>query len=672
MAVVGASRDPHKLGAVVLQNLLQTGFHGRIIPVNPEAGEIMGQTAYKKVSAIPGRVDLAVVVVPAAVILPVIRDLGRKKVPAAVVISAGFREVGADGVRLEQELVRTARAAGVRIIGPNCLGIMNPHIGLNATFASTLPSPGKAAFISQSGAMGVATLDWAMESDLGFRAFVSIGNHADLNEIDWLEFFGSDPDTGVILLYVESFSDGRKFVEVASRITPHKPIVVVKAGRTYKSLQAIQTHTGSLAGSGEIATQALRQAGVIVANTAEELFDYAMALSVSPPLKIPSVGIITNAGGPGVLAIDELRRTQIIAPELSQRTLRQLRQVVLPAGSMANPIDVLGDASADRYIAACRITLHDPYIGGVLAVLTPQSTTDVEAIARGLIQLRATSSKPIIACFMGGDHVEAGRRMLREAQIPEYATPERAVHALDVLRWGQTRTEIEPVPRLRPRTLPKKYTAAKAPQLHFLDVQQVLLDYHFPIIPTRLITQKTQLNTLSFPAVFKVATAHIVHKNAVGGVVFVHSLAEARHTFDQMLRITLKAGGKKADGVIVQPQIQAGHTEMMLGAKRDPSFGIILLVGLGGVFVEVARDIVMRLGPLSEWSAVHMVSRLRLSRHLSHVQHTQIAQALMQLSDLMFAYPQIFEVDINPLTLSPDGPLVLDARIFLQPQPIAV
>lgn len=663
VAVVGASRDPKKLGALVFKNLLQTGYAGRLIPVNPAADEVMGHEAYSRVSKIPGKVDLAVIVVPAGAVASVIRDLGKKKVALAVIISAGFKEVGEEGIKLEADLVKLARKMGVRFIGPNCLGFMNPLIGLNATFSSTLPRPGTVSFISQSGAMGVATLDWATESRLGFRAFVSIGNHADINEIDLLEYFGQDPKTKVILLYLESFTDGRRFVEIASRITPFKPVVVVKAGRTYKSLQAIQTHTGSLAGSAEIADQALKQAGVLVARTTEELFDYALSLSLAPRLKTPSVGIVTNAGGPGVLAVDELRHTKLIAPELHGTTVRALRKFIPPAGSTHNPIDVLGDAPASRFIRAAETTLKDQNVGGLIAVVTPQTTTDVDAIATGLSQLKRKTTKPIVTTLMGGEHVEFGRGILHENGLPEFATPERAIGAMNALRWGSPKARVLQQPKEGTKKLPHKFTRPGAQQLHPLDVHDLLKPYGFKIVKTHLITHAEDLWHVEFPAVMKVATAKIIHKKAVGGVAFVHNLPAAQQAFAEMMRVTKEAGGKASEGVLVQPEIEGG-TEIMLGAKRDPAFGIIVLVGLGGVFVEVAKDTALRLGPVDKDLATEMVSSLRVVRHLTHQQHTQIVHALVQMSKLMYEHPQIVEIDVNPLSLTSQGPLVLDARVF--------
>lgn len=664
VAVVGASRDPKKLGAQVFQNLLQTGFAGRLIPVNPAADEVMQHQAYSRVSAIPGKVDLAVLVIPAEFVADVIRDLGKKKVPLAVIISAGFKEVGAAGVKLEQELVKVARKAGVRFIGPNCLGFMNPLVGLNATFSSTLARPGTVSFVSQSGAMGVATLDWATESRLGFRAFVSIGNHADINEIDLLEYFGADPLTKVILMYMESFTDGRRFAEIAARITPRKPVVVVKAGRTYKSLQAIQTHTGSLAGSAEIADQALKQAGVIVAQNTEELFDFALSLSLAPRLRTPSVGIVTNAGGPGVLAVDELRFTRLIAPELQHATVKALKKFIPPAGSTHNPIDVLGDAPANRFLRAAATTLKDPNVGGLISIVTPQTSTDVDAIARGLGELRRTTDKPMVTALMGGTHVEFGRALLHENNLPEFATPERAVAAMNVLRWGEPKAQVLKQPVEGKQKLPHKFTRPGAQQLHPLDVHDLLKQYGFHVVQTTLVTHTEQLWDVEYPAVMKVSTSKIIHKKAVGGVAFVRTLPAAEVAFKDMMRVTREAGGSAREGVLVQPEIESS-TEIMLGGKRDPAFGIILLVGLGGVFVEVAKDTTLRLGPVDHHLALEMVSSLRVSRHLTHAEHNAVVHGLVQLSKLMYEHPQIAEIDINPMSLSKHGPLVLDARVFL-------
>ena len=433
IAVAGASRNPQKLGYVLLDNLSRARFAGPIYPVNPHAETVLGMPAYPHIDAIPGEVDLAVLTVPNDAVEPVIEECARKGVRAAVVITAGFRETGAEGARREQQVIARARAGGVRVIGPNSLGIINTFANLNATFSESAPYRYESAVISQSGAMATAILDWARAIDVGFSKFVSLGNMGDVSEVDLLWYLCDDPQTKLIVGYLEGFTDGRRFLEVARRVTATKPLVIMKVGRSAIGARAAQSHTGALAATDTVVDAALRQAGVVRAYTMEELFDYTLAFSYLPLPAGRRLAIVTNAGGPGVMAVDAVERYGLELARLSPVARDKLAEALPAAASSANPIDVLGDAAADRYQMAIEIALEDPGVDAVLALLTPQAVTEPERTARAITHLSRLSGKPVAAVYMGGDAVARGRLMLDAAHVPAYHYPERAVRAIAAL-----------------------------------------------------------------------------------------------------------------------------------------------------------------------------------------------------------------------------------------------
>ncbi|MDE3095953.1 MAG: CoA-binding protein [Chloroflexota bacterium] len=430
IAVVGASRDPLKLGYVLLDNITRARFAGPVYAVNPHADAVLGVPAFARVDEIPGPVDLAVLTIPAAAVESVIVDCARKRVRAAVVITAGFREAGAEGARREQRIVELARAGGVRIIGPNSLGIINTFASLNATFAQAQPDRYEIAVISQSGAMATAILDWARAIDVGFSKFVSLGNMADVSEVELLSYLCDDPQTKLIVAYLEGFTDGRRVLDIAHRVTAAKPLVMMKVGRSASGARAAQSHTGALASTDAVVDAALRQAGVVRAYTMEEFFDYTLAFSYLPLPRGLRLAIITNAGGPGVMAVDAVERYGLELARLSPDARARLAASLPPAASSANPIDVLGDAPADRYQLAIGVALEDPGVDAVIVLLTPQAVTEPERTARLITHLARTSGKPVAAVYMGGDAVARGRLMLDSAHVPAYHYPERAVRAI--------------------------------------------------------------------------------------------------------------------------------------------------------------------------------------------------------------------------------------------------
>jgi acetyl coenzyme A synthetase (ADP forming)-like protein len=447
IAVVGASRNPLKLGYVLLDNLTRARFPGPIFPVNPNAESVLGLPAYAHVDAIPAPVDLAVITVPNAAVETVIDECVRKAVPAAVIITAGFRETGAEGAAREAKLRERARAGGMRLIGPNSLGIINTYASLNATFSESAPFQYEVAVISQSGAMATAILDWARAIDVGFSKFVSLGNMADVSEVDLLGYLCDDPQTRLIVGYLEGFTDGRAFLDCARRVTAQKPLVVMKVGRSASGARAATSHTGALAASDVVVDAALRQAGVTRAYTMEELFDYTLAFSYLPLPPGPRVAIVTNAGGPGVMAVDAVERYGLELARLSPVSRDKLAEALPAAASSANPIDVLGDAAADRYQTAIAIALEDPGVDAVLALLTPQAVTEPERTARAITHLARMHDKPVVGVYMGGDAVARGRLMLDAAHVPAYHYPERAVRAVAALeRYGRYLRDLEVAP----------------------------------------------------------------------------------------------------------------------------------------------------------------------------------------------------------------------------------
>jgi acetyltransferase len=443
IAVVGASRDPLKLGYVMLDNIMRARFPGAVYPVNPNAENVLGLRTYPRIEDVPERVDLAVLTVPASAVLDVIEGCGRKGVPAAVVITAGFRETGRDGARREDDLVERARAAGVRIIGPNSLGIINTFASLNATFAASAPYRHEVSVLSQSGAMATAILDWARSIDFGFAKFVSLGNMADVDEVELLDYLCDDRETRLIVSYLEGFTDGRAFLDIARRVTLQKPLVVMKVGRSAAGARAALSHTGSLAASDAVVDAALRQAGAVRAYSMEELFDYALAFSYVPLPAGPRVAIVTNAGGPGVMATDAIERYGLRLAPLSPVSRDRLAEALPAAASSQNPIDVLGDAAADRYQLAVDVALQDENVDSVIALLTPQAVTEPERTARGLIHMARTHVKPVMAVYMGGGAVARGRLMLDASHVPAYHYPERAVRAMAALEaYGRYLREV--------------------------------------------------------------------------------------------------------------------------------------------------------------------------------------------------------------------------------------
>ncbi|MGD8966313.1 MAG: acetate--CoA ligase family protein [Anaerolineae bacterium] len=689
VAVIGASRDPEKLGFAVLNNLIEGGYEGRLYPINPKADEILGLEAYASVLEVSDPIDLAIIVIPYPIVPGVLRECGEKDISSVVVISAGFREAGREGLDRERELIDIAEEYDLRLIGPNCLGVIDTDTPLNATFAAGMPPGGPIAFMSQSGALGTAVLDMAMAGRVGFSKFVSLGNKADVSEIDLLEAWGDDPKSHVILIYVEGLPDGQKFIDVARQVTRHKPVVAIKSGVTKSGSRAVSSHTGSLAGSEAAYKAAFKQAGVTRAASMEQVFDYALGFAYQPLLQGSRIGIVTNAGGPGILATDALEHAGLQIPRLSHDTVVALKDYLPGAASAANPVDVLGDALADRYERAIELVLADSKVDGLLVIVTPQAMTEIEktahAVGRMAAQKAEKAAKPVLGCFMGESRIDAGVRVLREYGVPNYPYPERAAVALaamDAYRRERQRPifELEPCEVCRPpvRELFDRVREEGRVSIGDAEAREVLEAYEFPVPESRLAETPEEAvdiaEEIGYPVVLKVASPDILHKTDVGGVKLnLSSPGDVRDAFDLIVyRTSRYMPDARVWGCLVQEMVIGGR-EILVGMNRDPQFGPLVAFGLGGIYVEALKDVAFRIAPFSRQEAEEMIQEIRSYPLLEGVRgeapadHEAMIDALMRISQLVTDFPEIVELDINPLTVFEEGrgAMAIDMRLVL-------
>jgi len=691
VAVIGASRQPGTVGHAVLTNLLMGQFTGVVYPVNPNAKSICGVRTYPSVLDIPDPVDLAVVIVRAPLVPQVLEQCGQKGVRGAIVISAGFKETGPEGAKLEEQVREIAHHHGIALVGPNCLGVINtdPNFRLNASFAKEMPLPGNIAFISQSGALCTAVLDYAKGQGIGFSKVVSLGNKADVNENDFLAYLWRDPQTQVILLYIEELSEGQRFLQLAREITGEgdmrKPILALKAGRTPAGARAVASHTGSLAGSDEVYEALFAQAGVLRADTVEDLFEYAIAFANQPLPQGKRTAIITNAGGPGIIATDGCVRYGLELAQLSEQTLTFLREKLPPHASLQNPIDLIGDAQHDRYEVALNAALDDPNVDAIVVLLTPQAMTDIENIAWVIVNASKRQSKPILACFMGLVDISAGVNILKNNGVPCYAFPEDAVRALaamvryvDWVRRPRTGVKTFPVDTERARQLLQEASLSEHGFIPEEVAWQVLEAYGFPVLPWAVAHTPEKAveaaRRIGYPVALKVLSPDVVHKFDVGGVQLnLNNDHDVRQAFERIVH-SVKQHLPEAciKGVLVQAMAKKGR-EVILGMKRDPQFGPLLMFGLGGVYVEVLRDVTFRFAPVRELGAYRMVRDIRTYKLLEGVRGEppadidKIAECIERLSQLAVEQDLIEELDINPLIVYPkgEGAVVVDVRIMV-------
>jgi len=684
VAVVGASRTPGTIGYEIVDNLLRHGFEGRVYPVNPKATSVHSVPAFPSVEAIPGPVDLAVIAVPKERVLEVVEACGAKGVRAVVVISAGFREIGGAGVERERALVDCVRRHGMRLVGPNCVGVVNTEAGvsLNATFAPTMPPPGPVSFMSQSGAMGVTILDYAAEYGIGVRHFVSVGNKADVSGNDLLEYWAEDPGTGVILMYLESFGNPRRFTRLARAVTRRKPVIAVKAGRTAAGARAASSHTGALAGLDSATDALLAQCGVIRVDTVEELFDLAMAFGPLPLPRGDRVAIVTNAGGPGIIITDACVSAGLDVPRLSPATVERLRRSLPEEASVANPVDMIASARAESYRLALEAVLGDPNVDAAIAAFVPPLGVRQHDVARAIVEARAAApEKPVLAVLMGREGLPQGRAELQAAGIPAYIFPESAARALAAMvryrRWREREPgvvrEFE-VDRDRVRRILDRAGEAGVEHLPAEDAREVLRAYGIPVVEGRVAATADAAAAaaaeLGYPVVLKVVSPDVVHKTDVGGIaVDLRGEAEVRAAFEGILeRVRAAAPGARIEGVRVERYVRGGR-ETIIGMTVDPSFGPVLMFGLGGIYVEVLRDVAFRVAPVTDIEARELIREPRAYRLLEGVRGETaadletLAEVVQRVSQLVTEHDRILELDINPFLAFERGGLAVDARV---------
>lgn len=686
IAVIGASRSASTIGHQILANLIEHGFTGAVYPVNPKAGAVHSVKAFASVGAIPEPVDLAVIVVPKEQVLAVAEQCGAAGVKGLVVISAGFKEVGGQGVEAERRLVDIVRRHRMRMVGPNCMGVLNtdPAVSMNATFAPTMPPFGHAAFVSQSGALGVSVLDYAKEYGIGISQFVSMGNKPDVSGNDLLLQWEQDPAVGVILMYVESFGNPRKFFELASRITKAKPIIVLKSGRSRVGARAASSHTGALAASETAVDALLAQAGVLRATSIEELFDMAMAFSGQPLPRSRRTAVLTNSGGPGILAADALEMYGLEVVELRPETVAKLQPLFPPEASIRNPLDMIASATPADYKVALDTLLADQSIDAAVAIFVPPLGIRQEDVAESIVSVAAAyPAKPVLAVLMGREGLPQGKAELHRAGIPAYIFPESAARALAALRRHR---EWRARPELPARKIEadrecaqRILTAAKAAgrrKLSEIEALELLSAYGIRTARARLARDPEEAvraaGQFGYPVVLKVVSPQIIHKTEVGGVrVGIGTATELRQAFVEMMDLVSRAAPDATiDGMLVQEMVQGGR-ETITGITRDRAFGPLVMFGLGGIYVEALRDVVFRIAPIQALDAHDMLKGIRGHailegiRGAPPVDFAALADVLLRVSQLAIDLPEVEELDINPLLAFPEDARAVDARVII-------
>lgn len=685
IAVVGASKTPGKVGFDILNNIVKYGYNGRVYPVNPTANEILGLKSYPSILDINDKIDLVIIAVPPKSVLEVIEQCGKKAINSAVIITAGFRESGIEGARLEREIVEKAKELNVRFIGPNCLGLIDTYSKVNASFAVGMPKKGKIGFFSQSGALCLAVLDRALPDEIGFSKFISMGNKADISDIEIMLALSEDENTNVILGYIEGLEDGKKFMEVAQNISKKKPIVILKSGVTSSGAKAASSHTGALAGRESSFNAAFKQCGIIRAYSINELFNYAIAFASQPLPNGPNVAIITNSGGPGILAADACDKTNLQLVTLHKETLEKLRTFLPPYASFYNPIDILGDANVERYEKAIQVILEDDKVNGLIVLLTPTAVIDVEGVAMTVVNISKNINKPILTSFIGKKSVEEASKTLIKYGIPNYANPEEAVlsmHAMNSFKmWVDSPEKKYPkYDNLKQKVqhIFKKVREENRELLTDTEIRDVLETYGF-VQPKSLFARTSEeaiaaARGIGYPVVMKIVSPQILHKSDVGGVkVNLMNKKDVENAYFEITnRIKDIMPSSQIYGVMIQEMIPKGK-EVIVGITKDPQFGHMIMFGLGGIYVEVLKDISFRIVPLSEEDAHDMIRETKTFPLLRGVRGEEeadieaIETSILKLSQLAIDFPEIVEADLNPLIVKRrgEGVVVIDARFII-------
>ncbi len=690
VAVIGATEREGSVGRTLVSNLMKTPFEGKIYPVNPKRSTILDLPAYKDLKSIPEKIELAVIVTPAKIVPSVIQECADAKIPCAIVISAGFKELGAPGIELEEQILKIAKSANMRLIGPNCLGVMNPIFGLNATFAADMATAGNLAFISQSGALLTAVLDWSLKEKVGFSSVVSIGSMVDVDWGDLITYFGNDPNTKSILIYMESIGDPRSFLSAAREVALTKPIILIKAGRSEESAKAAASHTGSLSGSDDVLNAALRRVGVLRVDSISDLFSMAQIFSKQPRPKGPHLTIVTNAGGPGVIATDALIENKAKLAPIEKKTFEALNQLLPPQWSRNNPVDILGDASPQIYGKVVDVLKDDPESNGILVILTPQDMTDPTQSAKELIPFKDLKDKPIFASWMGADIVAEGMEILSSSNIPTFEYPDDACKAFAYMwRYSYNLKGIYETPAFskeltdvsqltkRKETIEKILIDVRKENRELLtefESKKILEAYDIPTVTTEIATSSEEAaktaEKIGYPVVLKLHSKSITHKTDVGGVKLNLNNDDAvKKAYSE-----IEGAVKQAQdflGVTVQPMIKLEGYELILGSSIDAQFGPVLLFGMGGQLVEVFKDRALALPPLSTPLARRMMEQTKIYTALKGVRGResvnleQLENLIVRFSHLISEEPWIKECDINPLLVSSEQIIALDARIIM-------
>lgn len=688
IAVVGASREPGKVGHELLKNILSSGYRGRVYPINPNADEILGVKCYPSLTEVPDSVDLGVVAVPASIVPQIAEEAGLKNIKVLAIISAGFKETGSEGAKKENEVMSICRKYGIRVLGPNCLGIIDMYTPLDASFAPAIPKRGGITFISQSGALGTAVLDWATEEQIGFSKFISLGNRGDIDETDLILAAADDKNTKVILLYIEGLAKGRKFIDALQKVTLKKPVIVLKSGITEAGLRAVSSHTGTMAGSDVAYTVAFEKTGVIRVNNAEELFDLAESFSSQPAILGPNIAIVTNAGGPGILATDACGKFGVKVAPISADIVEKLRGKLPAAAGFFNPIDVLGDATAERYEFALETVLESPDINGVLVILSPQAMTEPDKIAKTIIEVKKKSTaKPILVSFMGGKTVKAAIAELQKAKIPNYEFPERAVESFSALfkyseylktPYEENFVRLE-VDYEKARIVFENVKKEGRVTLKASEALEVANAYGIctPALEFAATAEDAVLSAerIGYPVVMKIESPQILHKTDIGGVKLnINSSEDVIKSFYEIIGSAhMFYPNATVFGVNVLKMVPQGR-EIIVGLNRDVTFGALIMVGLGGIYVNFLKDVSFGLAPLNMAEASKMVTETKAYTLLRGIRGEKasdinsVIDTVLRVSQLSSDFEEINEVDINPLFVyeSGNGCLALDVKITIK------
>ncbi|MEA2015647.1 MAG: acetate--CoA ligase family protein [Actinomycetota bacterium] len=675
LALIGASREKGKVGHVILENLIKSGFKGKLFPVNPKADKICDIKCYSSVLDIPLDFEMAVLAIPAKYVCPVLEDCSKKNVKWSIIISAGFKETGTEGAKRESQLIDIAKKNGIRILGPNCLGVINTACSMNASFSGGMPPAGDISFLSQSGALGTSILDWAKTNKVGFSKFVSLGNKSDISENDLIGKLGDEEDTRVIIAYLEGVKNGREFIKISSVVSRKKPIIVVKSGNTDAGARAVSSHTGTLAGSASAYESAFKQSGIVRADTIRDFFNYAIAFSYQPLPKGKKVAIITNAGGPGIMATDACERSNIMLANLEKETIEKLKGFLPEEANFYNPVDVLGDALADRYKKTLEVIIKDKNVDAVIVLLTPQAMTQNLETAKAIAEVTESREDkiPVLTSFIGGNEIKRAAEFLAEKRIPNFNIPEEAVSTLKVMAdyadWKSGKSfKIEnfDVNKEKVKKIFNMCRLEDRLELGEIEARGVLEAYGIRLPRAELAADKNEVkeigNRIGYPLVLKIVSPDILHKTDVGGVkVNINTEEELEKSYDDIFFNALKyMPDADIRGVLVQEYIK-DKKEIIIGVSEDSQFGHVIMFGMGGIYVETLKDVSFRIPPLSRQAADEMIREIKTIKILEGTRGenpsdiNSIIEVILKVSQLVTDFPEIMEMDINPLFVKKKG-----------------